>query len=150
MMHYENSIGYYLECELGYNLYDILNMKKCNSLNLDPYKIRKCSNKKLWFLCQEKEYHNDYDGYEMTCANFYNGVRCGYCGKKKIHPKDSLGCIFPNIAKMIAIPKNNLTFEDTLKIYSKSDKNKYYIECSECKQISNKTYYLQNLVNNLW
>ena len=150
MMYYENSIGYYLECELGYNLYDILNMKKCNSLNLDPYKIRKCSNKKLWFLCQEKEYHNDYDGYEMTCANFYNGVRCGYCGKKKIHPKDSLGCIFPNIAKMIAIPKNNLTFEDTLKIYSKSDKNKYYIECSECKQISNKTYYLQNLVNNLW
>ena len=151
MISYEDTIAYHIECELGYNLYDILNMNKCNKLNLNPYKIRKRSNIKLWFLCQEREYHNDYDGYDMTCSNFYYGHRCSYCAKKKkIHPKDSLGCIFPNIAKMIAIPENDLTFEDTFKISPKSDKKKYFIKCYECSQVSSKTYYLQNLVNGLW
>ena len=151
MISYEDTIAYHIECELGYNLYDILNMNKCNKLNLNPYKIRKRSNIKLWFLCQEREYHNDYDGYDMTCSNFYYGHRCSYCAKKKkIHPKDSLGWIFPNIAKMIAIPENDLTFEDTFKISPKSDKKKYFIKCYECSQVSSKTYYLQNLVNGLW
>lgn len=68
MMYYENSIGYYLECELGYNLYDILNMKKCNSLNLDPYKIRKCSNKKLLNISERcfAKYIEPYNSIDIT------------------------------------------------------------------------------------
>lgn len=60
-----------------------------NSLN--PYKIKKACNKKVWIKCQEKDYHGSY---EITCNNFVcGGYRCPYCNCKngKVHTKDSLG-----------------------------------------------------------
>ena len=38
---YEESLGYYIECEVGENLYDVLNMNK--NKNIDVYKIHKNS-----------------------------------------------------------------------------------------------------------
>lgn len=59
---------------------------------LNPWEIGSYSNKKVWIYCQEKEYHNDYGGYQISCNHFTQGGRCSYCAKrnsKGIHPKDS-------------------------------------------------------------
>lgn len=128
---YEESLGYYIECEVGENLYDVLNMSK--NKNIDVYKIPKNSNKiKLWFLC-EKEYHNDYGGYEMSCNQYASGCRCPYCHSKKIHPKDSFAqwCI-DNIDKDFLekywSDKNTL---DPWSIAPFSNHHKVWIKCQE-------------------
>ena len=229
----KNSFAYYIENELGLNLDDVWNWKKNNENGINPYKISKCNNKKVWIYCQEHDYHNDYGGYEITCANFYRGDRCSYCshkGGRNIHPKDSfaqwgidnfgedflekywssentlnpwelspqsnkkiylycqehdyhnydregnkigykvscngfyrenrcsycynykthykdsLAYKYPNIAKMIAIPENNLTFEDCYNISCYSNK-KFYFKCLNCNTISNKKLILYQIVN---
>ena len=148
---YEESFAYHIEVELGIDLDDIWNWEKNNELGINPYEIYKCSRKKVWLYCQEKDYHN-YDkesnkvGYKITCASFYNGSRCGYCGNHKIHWKDSLAYVLPKVAKMIAIKENNLTFEDCYDIAPFSSK-KFYFKCDECGNISNKKYILYQITN---
>lgn len=56
---------------------------------VDPLTLNKGSNVKIFILCEEVDYHNDYGGYEISCANFVKGKRCPYCVKHKVHPKDS-------------------------------------------------------------
>ena len=56
--------------------------------DIDPWKINKCCNKKVWIKCQEKKYHGSYNA---CCSSFISGKRCPYCVSKKVHPKDSLG-----------------------------------------------------------
>lgn len=63
---------------------------------VDPFKIAPNSNKKVWILCQEKEYHNELEGgYQITPKDFYQGNRCPYCSTKhgKVHPNDSFGAL---------------------------------------------------------
>lgn len=93
---YEESIAYYIECVLGINLYDVWNFKVNNELNISPYDTSYGSNKKVWFYCLDKKYHNDYDGYETAIFNFYKGNRCPYCVNKKIHPNDSFAKYYIN------------------------------------------------------
>ena len=149
---YNRSFAYHIEIELGLNLDDIWNWEKNNKNNINPYEITKSCNKKVWLYCLKHDYHN-YDregnkiGYIITCNNFYNKHRCGYCKRTKlIHWKDSLAYNYPNIAKMIAIPKNNLTFEDCYEIACKSHK-KFYFQCLDCNKISNKKIILQHVIN---
>ena len=95
------------------------NWEKNNEIGINPYKIGYGSHKKVWLYCLKHDYHN-YDregnkiGYQITCGNFYNNRRCGYChkgrGSSKVHYKDSLAYNYPDITKMIAIPENDLTF----------------------------------------
>lgn len=54
---------------------------------IDPWEISYGSHKKVWIVCQEKDYH---ESYEISCSNFVKGHRCPYCGSRKIHPLDSL------------------------------------------------------------
>ena len=58
--------------------------------DLDPWEISKGSGKKVWIICQEKDYHGSY---ETTPDMLSRGVRCPYCNKNggKVHPLDSLG-----------------------------------------------------------
>lgn len=58
---------------------------------VDPFSIAPNSSKKVWIKCQEKDYHNDFDGYEIVCSSFTSGKRCSYCYKRKVHPLDSFG-----------------------------------------------------------
>ena len=132
---YEESFAYHIEVELGLNLDDIWNWDKNNELGINPYEITKCNDKKVWLYCLEKDYHNDYEGYEIRCDKFYINQRCPYCSSKKVHYKDSLAYNYPNTAKMIAIPKNNLTFEDCYRISCYSSK-KFYFQCLKCNIIS--------------
>jgi hypothetical protein len=52
--------------------------------------VNKRSGKKMYFKCQNTDYHGDY---EATCANFTAGKRCPFCINHKIHIKDSLGTL---------------------------------------------------------
>lgn len=70
-----------------------------NKNTVNPWEISQQSNKKVWILCQDKDYHNDEGGYPIALNNFYNGKRCGYCASQKVHPKDSFGALYPSKAK---------------------------------------------------
>ena len=77
--------------------------------------------------CLKYNYHNynkygNKIGYETRCADFSRGRRCSYCGTRKTHWKDSLAYNYPDIAKMIAIHENDLTFEDCYKLGCHSEK----------------------------
>lgn len=116
---------------------------------LNPWELSKGSNKKVWIYCQEHDYHNydrngDKIGYEIICKFFYQGSKCGFCCSKKIHYKDSLAYKYPQIAEMIAIEKNGITFEDCFNISCGSDR-KYYVKCLDCKEISSKKIILNNI-----
>lgn len=94
---------------------------------INPWEIAPQSNKKVWLLCQEKDYHNDNGGYEVSCNNFYKGNRCGYCINKKIHSKDSFGSLYPEKAKYWSMNNKKSPFE----VAPKSHK-KYKFICEEC------------------
>ena len=84
-----NSIAQYiLDTFPNKDLYDVLDKEKNGGLN--PWNISRKSRKKLWFKCQEKDYH---DSHSATCDRFVRGDGCPYCTNKngKVHPKDSLG-----------------------------------------------------------
>ena len=82
-----NSIAQYiLDNFKDKDLYDIWDKDK--NVDLNPWEVRRGSNKKIWVKCQENDYHGSY---ETTCFSFTEGKRCPYCNNKKIHPKDSLG-----------------------------------------------------------
>lgn len=88
-VHTKDSFGQWLINTYGDNAIEKY-WSKNNILN--PFKLAKNNNtKKIWILCQNKEYHNDYGGYKTTANIFYQGNRCSYCHSKKIHPKDSFG-----------------------------------------------------------
>lgn len=148
---YEESFAHHIEVELGLNLDDIWNWDKNNELGINPYEITKQSNKKVWLYCLEKDYHNynregNRTGYEISCNHFYNNRRCSYCGTYKTHYKDSLAYNYPNIAKMISIEENNLTFKDCYNIACQSRK-KFYFKCLNCKNISTNKKSLYSIVN---
>ena len=94
---------------------------------LNPWKLAPQSNKKIWILCQEKDYHNDDGGYSTTCDHFYKGVRCGYCANRKVHPKDSFGYLYPQRAKYWSDNNDKSPFE----VAPKSN-DKYKFICQEC------------------
>ena len=57
--------------------------------DLDPWGINKGTDRKIWIICQEKDYHGSY---ETTPDVFSRNIRCSFCaGKKVVHPLDSLG-----------------------------------------------------------
>lgn len=148
---YEESFAYHIEVELGKNLNDIWNWEKNNENGINPYEIKKQSNKKVWLYCQEYDYHN-YDrennkiGYEIICSSFTSrNYRCPYCHSMKIHYKDSLAYNYPNTAKMISISENNLNFEDCYKIACYSNK-KFYFKCLDCNRVSTHKKILSNIV----
>lgn len=70
------------------DLYDVWDKEKNDKKGLNPWVLSKGSNKKCWFICQEKDYHGSY---EMICNNFTQGQRCCYCKGTKTHKLDSIG-----------------------------------------------------------
>lgn len=146
---YEESIAYYIEVELGLNLDDVWNWGK-NKVN--PREISKGSKQNIWVYCRFNDEHN-YDrygnkiGYKTNCNNFTKGYKCCYCkGQHNIHWKDSLAYNYPQIARMIAIEENNLTFEDCYSVSCKSSKS-FYFKCSECGNISSNKKSLNSIMS---
>ena len=96
---------------------------------LNPWKLTPRSGKKIWILCQNKNYHNDNGGYEISCDNFYNNKRCSYCSRhgKHLHPKDSFGHLYPQKAKYWSRSNIKSSFE----VAPKSGK-KFKFYCEDC------------------
>ena len=63
---------------------------------INPWNIPKSSGKKVWIICQEKDYH---ESYNVICSSFLRGRRCPYCNNQngKIHPLDSIGTLYPKV-----------------------------------------------------
>ena len=80
-------------------------------------------------MCQNKNYHNDNGGYEISCDNFYNNKRCSYCSRhgKHLHPKDSFGHLYPQKAKYWSRSNIKSSFE----VAPKSGK-KFKFYCEDC------------------
>ena len=75
-----NSIGQYLIDTYGEDALDKYWDYDKNG-NLDPFKISRCSAKKVWIKCQEDNTHGSY---LITCANFTSyDNRCPICKDKK-------------------------------------------------------------------
>lgn len=151
---YEESFAYYIEVELGLDINKIWNWEKNNKLGINPYEITYGSTKYIWVYCLDNDYHN-YDiynnkiGYKTTCNSFSCGRRCPYCCNfhGRVHYKDSLAYKYPNVAKMISIPENNLTFEDCYNISPKGNSIKYYFKCSNCNELSDKKLALNHITD---
>lgn len=94
---------------------------------LDPFKISKRSTNKVYILCQNKNYHNNEGGYEISCDNFSGGKRCPYCNGKKVHTLDSFGALYPEKTKYWSSDNKRSPFE----VAPKSHK-KYKFICEKC------------------
>ena len=137
-----------------FDINKIWNWEKNNELGINPYEITYGSTKYIWVYCLDNDYHN-YDiynnkiGYKTTCNSFSCGRRCPYCCNfhGRVHYKDSLAYKYPNVAKMISIPENNLTFEDCYNISPKGNSIKYYFKCSNCNELSDKKLALNHITD---
>nr|DAZ34340.1 MAG TPA: endonuclease [Caudoviricetes sp.] len=100
---------------------------------LNPWKLTPQSRNKIYIYCQEKDYHNDEGGYEITCENFYKGIRCGYCGNHRVHPKDSfaqwgIDTFGDDFLEKYWSSKNTI---DPWRITPQSNKRNIYMLCQE-------------------
>ncbi|GAA0102459.1 hypothetical protein UT300012_31740 [Paraclostridium bifermentans] len=96
---------------------------------IDPFKISKSNDRKVWIICDKHDYHNDYGGYEVQCNSFVNGSRCSYCNSKGklIHPLDSFG--YQHFDKVLSWhPDNNIS---PFRVANYSNK-KYKFICETC------------------
>ena len=65
---------------------------------------------KVWIICQEKDYHGSY---LMTTNKIHNrGLCCPYCEKRKIHPLDSLGALYPQVIPLWSSKNKKSPFSD--------------------------------------
>lgn len=96
------------------------------NIGTDPWKIASQHNKKVWMICQEKEYH---DSYDIVCCDFTSGQqRCSYCAKRKIHPFDSLGTLYPKVLENWSNKNKKSPYE-----YAPHTHQKVYWKCPEGK-----------------
>lgn len=109
---------------------------------LNPWELALQSNKKVWILCQEKDYHNDEGGYPTSPEKFYNKKRCPYCINRKVHPKDSFASLYPEKAKYWS--KNNKKSPFEVAPYSKTE---YKFYCEKCKKEFRKSLQSLNSSN---
>ena len=127
-IHPKDSFGQYLIDKFGEGA---IEKYWSNKNTISPFEIAPQSAKKIWLLCQEKDYHNDKGGYESTPNRFINqGGRCSYCNPSashKVHPKDSFGALYPEKAKYWS-KNNKLT---PYEITSRSGQ-KYKFICEKC------------------
>ena len=123
-IHPKDSFGQWLTDEFGE---DAIKKYWSSKNTLDPFKISKRSAKKIYMLCQDKDYHNDEKGYLISCDNFYKGKRCSYCGNYKVHLRDSFGTLHPDKIKYWSKNNKRSPFEVTPKSHKK-----YKFVCEKC------------------
>ncbi|WP_297136151.1 zinc-ribbon domain-containing protein [Terrisporobacter sp.] len=93
---------------------------------LNPWKISPKSSKKIWIICQNKDYHDDY---KTACVNFTRGDRCPQCSHKgkSLHPKDSFGALCPEKAKYWSSKNKKSPYE-----VAPNSTKKYKFICGKC------------------
>lgn len=92
---------------------------------VDPFKISVYDNNTpIKIQCQEKDYH----AYDTTPANFSAGNRCPYCRALgvKVHIKDSLGSLYPDIIPIWSDKNKKSPFE-----YRTSSHEQVWLKCED-------------------
>lgn len=82
---YYHSFGYWLISTYGD---DAINKYWSDKNTTSPYDYAKGSTIKVYFKCNQKDYHDDY---LMSMECFVRGYRCPFCASKQIHKYDSFG-----------------------------------------------------------
>jgi hypothetical protein len=93
--------------------------------NIDFDKLRNNSGKKIWWQCRKNEKHI---WQQSITARVKQGYGCPYCSGLKTIAEESLGTLYPDIAKEVH-PIRNGDF-DSFKTAPKSNKNIWWL-CSE-------------------
>ena len=126
-VHPKDSFGQWLIDEYGEGAIE----KYWSSKNIvSPFDIAPNSTKKIWMLCQDKNYHNNEGGYKTTAEKFHHGRRCPYCNpfaSHKVHKLDSFGALYPEKAKYWSKNNKKSPFEVSPKTPSK-----YKFICEKC------------------
>jgi hypothetical protein len=100
----------------GENFLDKYWSKKNKELGINPWKITKSSNIKIWIKCISTDYHPDSE----TLPHVFSSTnrKCPYCCNQKIHILDSLGSIKPNSLLVWSEKNENNPFEYAPKTHS--------------------------------
>lgn len=90
---------------------------------VDPWDIAHAYNKKVWLICQNKEYHGSY---QISPNKFIKGKRCPYCSKSsgKVHRLDSLGYLYPEVLEVWSDKNKKSPYE-----YSPKSGLKVWFKC---------------------
>lgn len=138
----EHSFAQWFLYEFGQDKFDkLINHKKNLELKIDIWKISRGSGTHIWFICENKDYHE----FCISADKYNRGIRCKYCARTKyVHPKDSLGqYIIDNFGedflnKIWSNKNEKSAFKYTLgsekKVWFNCIYNKH---CDELKQVKN-------------
>lgn len=122
--------------KIGKELFDKYWDYEANLIN--PNEISKFSHKKVFIRCIDTHYHGTY---EISASVFSKGHRCPYCNtfaSGKVHIKDSLGYVYPNIVKFWSSKNKKTPFD-----YSVGSNEKVWFKCENGKHED----YLQHICN---
>lgn len=97
------------------------------NINYNPWKLGKKSNKKVYLKCQNTDYHGST---LVVTSKFTDGkhLGCSYCSKNYVHPKDSLGTLFPQTLHLWSNKNIKTPFE-----YSPMSQTTVYWKCEHSK-----------------
>lgn len=87
---------------------DFLEKYWCKDNVIDPWTIRPFTNDlQIHIQCQHIEYHQ----YWVEVSDFSTGIDCPFCNRKRLHPNDSLGVLYPNIVRLWSKKNQKSSFE---------------------------------------
>lgn len=127
----EDSFGQWFIDSFGIDAYnERINHIKNIENNIDLFSISKRSLCDIWFICENKDYHE----YCLSADKYYKGNRCKYCGRTKyVHPLDSFGqYILDNYGSDYLEKIWNSQNKQSAFKYKIGSEEKVYFNCSEC------------------
>lgn len=98
------------------------------------------SDKKVWWKCDNTDYHPDYK--QAISGKTLKGVGCPYCSGRKVHEKDSFGAKFPDYVNLWSDKNIKTPFE-----YPPHSKSKAWFKCENnihedyLQTVSNKSHH---------
>lgn len=167
---YKNSFAYHIIEEVEDDIKDkILNTIIKNSKNKDviekykqiklnrywdfdkntvnPYHIWKNNNiDKIWLRCTREYQHKSYETRGNIFVQSIRNLNCPYCRNINVEIKNSLGYLYPEIAKMIVCYENGNKIKNIdLFTLAPKVKNKFYLKCNKCGNVNTKPISLNNV-----
>ena len=105
---------------------DFLEKYWCKDNTVDPWAIRPfVNNLQIHIQCQHKEYHQ----YWVEVSDFSIGIDCPFCNKKRLHPNDSFGALFPEMIDLWSEKNKKSPFEYRVysheKVWFRCENNKH-------------------------
>lgn len=92
---------------------------------MSPWDIPSGSSKYIITVqCDKKEYHI----YEQVASSFAKGIGCPYCINRRVHPKDSIAALYPEILNRWSDKNDKSPYE-----YSMHSEKEVWLKCPDGK-----------------